>query len=127
MMATLCLYESWFGPYHSNTLHMMTTVAVAWGEQGELAGACRLLERVLQDMRRLASPNYNLRLRAVSALRDIWLQRRDPVKAAAVQKEVVACQADALGAEHPETLSAREYFVLLSLEAAAPKGRGVLA
>ncbi|HEY7339158.1 MAG TPA: tetratricopeptide repeat protein [Bryobacteraceae bacterium] len=124
MMATLCLYESWFGPYHSQTLNMMTTVAVAYGEQGELAEACRLLEMVLRDIQRLANPNHGLRLRALSALRDFWLQRDDPLKAAAAQKEVLACQAEALGAEHPETLAARQYFATLSMDAAAPKGRG---
>ena len=118
MLATLCLYESWFGPYNSQTLQMMTTVAVAWAREGELAEACRLLERALRDMQGLASPHYSLRLRTVTALRDLWLQQGDRTKAAAVQKEVVACQGAELGAEHPETLAAKEYLAFLLLDGA---------
>jgi hypothetical protein len=120
MIATLCSYESWFGPYHSQTLQLTTTVAIAYGEQGRFAEACRLLERVLRDTRRLAGPSHDLRLRALTALRDLWVQQRDLEKVTAVQREVVACNAAAHGADHAETLAARRYLAtLLLLDAVA--------
>lgn len=119
MMATLCMYEGWLGPYHPNTLQMAITLAMAMGQQGELTGACCLLEKVLRDLQRLLKPDYRLRLRAVTALRDCLLQLRDPAKAAAAQRELVACQTDLNGAEHPETLEARHYLALLLLDNAA--------
>jgi hypothetical protein len=119
MMATLCAVENRFGPYHPHTLQLMTTVALEWGHQGGIAEACRLLERVLRDLNKLASPQHSLRLRAVTALRDYWLQQQNLVKAAATQKEVLACMTEALGAGHPDAVAARRHLAALLLDASA--------
>jgi hypothetical protein len=115
MMATLCVYENWFGPFHTHTLQMMTLVAIAQAQRGAFAEACRLLERVLRDIQRLARPNHNLRLQAATTLRDCWLQQRVLLKATAAQKEVLNCQIERFGVEHPEAVAARKLLASLLL------------
>lgn len=119
MAATLCFYENSFGPYHPHTLHLTTTVAIAYGQHGESEFAIRLLERVLRDVHRISVRNSDLRLRAMLALRDLWLERGDLPKAASAQKEVIACQSDVLGSDHPETSASRNYLATLLFDAAA--------
>ncbi len=118
MLATLYSYESRFGPYHPQTLGLMTAVAKVKAEQGEIAHACALLERVLRDQQKMARRDCALRLHAIIALRDIWVQQRDQNKAAAAQREVLECQTEIWGAEHPETLAARHELATLLLRAA---------
>jgi hypothetical protein len=115
MAATLCMYESCFGPYHPQTLNLTTTVAIAYRENGEPDLAARLLERVLRDSQRIVSRDVHLRLRTIVALRDLWVQEQDWVKAAAAQKEVLVCQTEVLGREHPDTLAASGYLAELVL------------
>lgn len=119
MAATLCFYENSFGPYHPQTLRLTTTVAIAYGQHGESELAIGLLERVLRDVQRIAVRNGDLRLRAMVALRDLWLERGDLSKAASAQREVIACQADVLGSDHPETIASRAYLATLLFDAAA--------
>jgi len=106
MLATLCSYESWFGPYHPQTLHLMTQVAIAYWQAGE-PQARPLLERVVRDLGRHLGADHDLRLRAIATLRDLFIAQRDYEKAASAQKEILECQVQRLGNDHPETLAAR--------------------
>jgi hypothetical protein len=103
MMATLCSYENCFGPYHPQTLGLMTQVAAACWQDGNPAFARRLLERVIADLGREAEA----RVRAIAMLKDLLLEQGDLSTAAGVQRELLECQALRLGNEHPEAVTAR--------------------
>lgn len=119
MTATLCAYESCFGPYHPQTLNLTIMLAIAYEQSGEPELAARLLERVLRDSQRVVRRDLQLRLRTAVALRDLWVRQDDLLKAASAQKEVLACQTEALGREHPDTLAARTYLATLLFDTAA--------
>ena len=70
MLATLCSYENCFGPYHPQTLRLMTMVALALWQAGE-PQARPLLERAIRDLGRHLETDRELRLRAIAALRDL--------------------------------------------------------
>jgi hypothetical protein len=44
VLATLCSYEHCFGPYHPQTLFLMTQLAIAYWQAGEFECARPLLE-----------------------------------------------------------------------------------
>jgi hypothetical protein len=115
MLATLCSYESWFGPYHPQTLLLMTQVAVGYWQAGDPSHARPLLERVVSDVGRCLGRDHDLRLRAIAILRDLLVSRRDYERAGAVQRELLECQAQKLGSEHPETLAARDNLAMILL------------
>src|SRR5580658_4880968 len=115
MLATLCSYESWFGPYHPQTLCLMTQVAIAYWQAGE-PQARPLLERAVRDLGRYLGADHDLRLRAIAALRDLFVAGGDYERAAAVQNELLERKAQRLGSDHPETLAARAYLGTLLLE-----------
>src|ERR1700689_2907889 len=73
MLATLCSYENWLGPYHPQTLCLMTQVAVAYWQAGEPGYARPLLERSVRDLGRHLGAEHDLRLLAMAALRDLFL------------------------------------------------------
>jgi hypothetical protein len=52
MLATLCSYESWLGPYHPQTLRFMAQVAFAYWQVREFDYARPLLERIVSDVGR---------------------------------------------------------------------------
>jgi len=106
MLATLCSYENCFGPYHPQTLRLMTQVAIAYWQAGE-PGARPLLERAVRDLGRHLGADHDLRLRALAALRDLFVAQRDYESAASAQRELLGCQTHRLGSNHPETLAAR--------------------
>ncbi len=91
MVATLCSYESWFGPYHPQTLCLMTQVAIAYWQAGE-PQARPLLERVVWDLGRHLGADHALRLRALAALGDLLVAERDFERSASVQRELLECQ-----------------------------------
>jgi hypothetical protein len=69
MMATLCSYENCFGPYHPQTLALMTEVAAAFWRNGDARLARRLLERVIASV----APECEMRARAFGLLSEILL------------------------------------------------------
>ena len=107
MAATLCSYENWFGPYHPQTLCLLTELAVAYGQYGDFESACGFLERAIRDVGRNLGRNHEFRLRALAALRDLSIQRRDYEQAGGAQKDLVQSRLEVFGAGHAETLSAR--------------------
>jgi hypothetical protein len=115
MLATLCSYESWFGPYHPQTLHLMTQVAIAYWQAGE-PQARPLLERAVRDLGRHLGADHDLRLRAIATLRDLFIAQCDYEKAASAQKEILECQIQRLGNDHPETLAARADLARILLD-----------
>jgi len=118
MLATLCLYESWFGPYHPHTLSLMAQLAIAYWQVGETDYARPLLERAIRDLGRYLGREQELRLRAMAALRDLLLAKGAYQRAAAVQNELLECQIERLGRDHPETLASRAHLATILLEGA---------
>jgi hypothetical protein len=116
MLATLCSYESQFGPYHPQTLGLMTQVAIAYWQAGELDHARPLLGRAVSDLGRHLGRDHDLRLRAMATLRDLLIAQRDYEQAGAVQGELLECQIQRLGNDHSETLVTRAYLEAILLE-----------
>jgi hypothetical protein len=116
IMATLCSYENWFGPYHPQTLCLMAQVAIAFWQSGESNYARPLLERVVRDAGRHLGRAHDVYLGAVTALRDLLVAQREYTQAAAVQTELLECQTIRLGGDHPETRASRAHLSRLMLE-----------
>lgn len=116
MLATLCSYENRFGPYHPQTLRLMTQVAIAYWQAGESAHARPLLERAVKDLGRYLTRDHDLRLRAIATLRDLLVAQRDYERAGAVQRKLLDCQIQRLGSEHPGTRAARTTLAMILLE-----------
>jgi hypothetical protein len=116
MFATLCSYESLFGPYHPQTFCLMIQVAEACSQAGEFDHARPLLERVVRDAGRYLGRDHNLRLRAIAALRDVSIAQRDYERAGMALTELLECQVELLGEDHPETLETRANLTLILLE-----------
>jgi hypothetical protein len=107
LAATLCSYENFFGPYHPHTLRLLVEVAGAYWDHGELARARTLLERAVRDLGRHLGRGHDVRLRALTRLRDVLIQQGEHSNAFAVQRELIECCTERFGAEHPDTLAAR--------------------
>ena len=107
MLATLCSYENFFGPYHPQTLALMTQLAIAYSQSGDLGRARPLLERAVRDLDRHAGRDHDLRLRAIAALRDVLVAQREYKRAAALQQELLDRQIQSLGKDHPDTHASR--------------------
>jgi hypothetical protein len=116
MLATLCSYECMLGPYHPQTLLLMTQVAIAHWQAGEIKRAWLLLERAVRDLGRYLGPDHDLRLRALITLRDFLVEQRDYERAAAVQSELLDCQSRLMGPDHPETLATRANLATILIE-----------
>jgi hypothetical protein len=116
MLATLCSYENLFGPRHPQTLLLMAETANACWQAGKFDYARPLLERTVRDLGHLLGAEHDLRLRAIAALRDLFIAQRDREKAAAVQRELLACQIRRLGADHSETRATRARLATILLE-----------
>jgi Tetratricopeptide repeat len=107
MLATLCSYENSFGPYHPQTLGLMANVAIACWQAGEIQYARPLLERAVADLARHLDRHHQLRLRAIATLKDVLLAQREYDRAVALEKELLECQTERLGCDHPETLATK--------------------
>jgi hypothetical protein len=118
MLATLGSYESWFCPYHPQTLRLMTAISLAYWERGEMAHARVLLERLVRDVGRYLGRDHELRLRAIGALRDLAIQQREFEKAGALQRELVESRIQRLGSDHPEAVASRADLVIILMDTA---------
>ena len=116
MLATLCSYECFLGPYHPQTLRLMAHVAIAYRQAGENRHARILLERVIRDLSRHLDQEHDLRLRALAALRDLLLDQGECERAGAVQAEILECQIQRLGGDHPDTRATREHLERILME-----------
>lgn len=88
MLATLCLYDNWLGPYHPQTLSLMVQVAGAYQQAGIHEPARVLLERAVRDIGRYPGQNHDLRLTAMAALRDLLAAQGDYEEAAVLRKDL---------------------------------------
>jgi hypothetical protein len=116
MLATLCSYENWFGPYHPQTLRLMTQVAIACWHSGEPEYARAMLEKAIANLGKSVGLNHDLRLSAMVALRDLFISQHDFQKAAVVAKELLECESERLGNQHPETMAIRANLAQLLLQ-----------
>jgi len=107
LAAMLCSYENFFGPYHPHTLRFLAEVAGAYWHHGELAQARTLLERAVRDLGRHLGRSHDVRLRALTRLRDLLIEQGERANAWTVQRELVECCTERFGADHPDTLAAR--------------------
>jgi len=121
MLATLTSYESLFGPYHQQTLHLLAHIAVACLQIGEAGYARPLLERAVRDMGRYLSREHELRIEAIEALRTLLIAQQEYGRAALVHKELLECQIQRLGGNHPETLATRASLAAFLLERCPPE------
>jgi hypothetical protein len=119
MLATLCSYECHFGPRHPQTLLLMAHVAIAYWQDGQIDFALPLLQRSVQDIARTLGRDHELRLRAIAALRDLLLSRNDHRQACVLQRELLECQIQRLGCDHPETIATRASLAEILMESAA--------
>jgi hypothetical protein len=71
MLATLCHYDSWLGPYHPQTLNLMVQVGEMYYLAGRPGSARLWLERAARDIGRHLGQNHDLRLRVMAVLRDL--------------------------------------------------------
>ena len=116
MIATLCSYQDFFGPHHPQTLCLMTEVGVAFWCHGELVRARCLLELAIRDLERYLGREHDVRLRAIAALRDLFIQQGEYENAEAVQKELLECHIQRLGGDHPQTAATRADLATIILE-----------
>jgi hypothetical protein len=116
MLATLCSYEGLFGPYAPQTLCLMAQVGNACSQAGEFEYARYLLEKVVRDVGRYLGQDHNLRLRAIAALRDIFVAQRDYKRAGMILEQLLERQIHLLGGDHPETAATRASLALILLE-----------
>jgi hypothetical protein len=116
MLATLWSYESRFGPYHPQTLCLMTHLGAAYWQAGELRRARPLLERAVRDLARHLGEGHDLRLRALATLRDLFVAQGEYQRAACIQKEMLECQTQRLGRDHPDTQVTRAKLAAILLE-----------
>jgi len=101
------------------TLRLLTEVGTALWRHDRTDDALIVLQRGLRDATRALGRNHGLRLRVLAALREIFTEIDDYEKAAAVQKELLECNAEIFGEEHAETSAARETLAQLLLRNAA--------
>ena len=88
MLATLCFYDNWLGPYHPQTLHLMVQVAGAYCEAGLFGDARPLLERAVRDIGRHLGQDHDLRLTAMAALRDLLTAQGDYEEAGVLRRDL---------------------------------------
>src|ERR1035438_5490669 len=116
LVATFCSYESLFGPYHPQTLQLLTTLGIAYWQAGELGLALSVLERAVRDLNGNLQRDHHLRLRALAAMKEVSLAQGDHERAGAVQTEIVGCQIDRRGSDHPDTVVARADLAMILLK-----------
>src|SRR5215471_8559082 len=116
MLATLCSYEAWLGPYHPQTLSLLVQVGIAYLHAGEAVYALPVLERAVRDLGNHLRPDHELRLQALAALCDLLVATRDFDRAAAAQSELLRCQSLSLGSDHPQTVATRASLVTILLQ-----------
>ncbi len=119
MLATLCWYEQWLGPCHPQTLHLTAQIAFAYLDAGQVTRARSFLAKVIRDAERSFGRDYEIRLRALSTLRDLCVLQNDFAGAAPFQKELLECYSERLGSDHPQTIAARSNLETILLESAA--------
>jgi hypothetical protein len=112
MLATLASYEAMFGPYHPQTLALMTALAVGLCASGSRADGRRLLERAAGDLTRYHGRYHPVRIRALEAWSALLRQEGDWMAALPVQRELTVCRIHLLGEDHADSLAARENLSL---------------
>lgn len=116
MVATLCSYESWLGPYHPQTLCLATEVAIAYWQAGKYNQARPLLERMVRDLGRHLGSTHDLRMRAITTLRDLLLAQHEYGRAGVLQAEILECQTGRLGSQDLQTHATRANLATILLE-----------
>ena len=99
LMATLCSYEALFGPYHPQTLILITVLGEALCAHGDRELGKRLLARAVADATRHYGRYHPARLRALEAWSAILWQDADWEAALPLQRELLDCRVHLL-AEH---------------------------
>jgi hypothetical protein len=110
LLCTLASYEGLFGPYHPQTLAVATMLAVALCNSSRRDEGRKLLERTLADLTKHYGRHHPIRVQALEAWAALLCQEANWQAALAAQHELLECRTDALGADHPESLAAREHL-----------------
>jgi hypothetical protein len=117
MFAALCSYEDMFGPYHPQTLRLMVEVGIACVEKEEVGPARCLLARASRDLCTTLGRDHEVRVRAIEALRDLFVRLAEWERAIDAQRELVECQTRRFGPDHLHTLAARADLEELAIHA----------
>src|SRR4029077_17540439 len=102
---TLPAFRQTLGVGHPDTLTVMNNLARIMGEQGELAGARALQERVMALSAALGE-DHPLRLRAMLSLAGTLRVQGDLAGARKLQEQVLRGFGSVLGKAHPDTITA---------------------
>lgn len=94
----------------------MTHLGAAYWQAGEPRRARPLLERAVRDLARHLGEGHDLRLRALATLRDLFVAQGDYRRAASIQTEMLECQTQRLGRDHPDTQVTRGKLAAILLE-----------
>jgi hypothetical protein len=119
MLAPLSSYDHFFGPRHIQTLSLATRIAEVLQGRGDWRTAQSILESVVRDVAQTAGRTHDLRLAALTALRNLWLEQSEIAKAIAIQQEIWCCRDLSGGPEAAETIVARtdlETLLMLTSE-----------
>ena len=116
MLATFFSYEAWLGPYHPQTLCLLTRIGIAYSEAGNAGRALPFLERAVRDLGDHLRPEHELRLQALAALGDLLVSTGDSDRAVTAHEELLRCQILSMGRDHPQTIATRESLTALLLQ-----------
>jgi hypothetical protein len=92
MLATLCSYESRFGPYHPHTLQLMIAVGTKFANHGDAPRARLFLERAVADLSRVSDRHSESRRRALLILRELAERDGDKPRTRAIDTELLTCE-----------------------------------
>jgi hypothetical protein len=104
------------GEEHPGTLSTMDNLAVTLRAQGDLAGARRLAERVLEARVRVLGEQHPDTLTSMNNLAALLLQSGDRKGAIRLLRKCLAGRRKVLGENHPDTLATAESLKKLEEE-----------
>ena len=92
------------GEEHPDTLISMNTLAATLGAQGDLSGARKFQEQVVEVSRRVLSEEHTDTLTAMNNLAKTLWSQGDLPSARKIEEQVLAIRRRVMGKEHPGTV-----------------------
>ena len=116
LMATLHSYEDLFGPYHPQTFAVLTKLAVALWNAGQIRFATSMLERAIPDFTSTFGSDHPSRLEALTVLSGLLFEQCSFEEASAVQREIVNCRLRHEGPDDPNSMIAKADLAAILFE-----------
>jgi hypothetical protein len=102
-----------FGPLHyPGGIFWLNTEAGVLSDQGDVVGACQLMQEVVGIHRRLLGPQHPDTLSLMSNLASALLLSGNPAQALGLAQEVLEASRRIMGAEHPDTSYSAEILFM---------------